>query len=66
MQNEQHQSDDTEFDFAVVWRRAQYRRTDDIGPWLGRLLEKTRVWVLAVAASRRDASVQKARSSALV
>jgi hypothetical protein len=66
MQNQQHQSDNSEFDLAVVWRTAQYRRAEDIGPWLGRLLEKTRAWVWAVTAARRDPSAQKARSSALV
>jgi hypothetical protein len=66
MQNEQHQSDSSEFDLAVVWRTAQYRRSADIGPWLRPLLEKTRAWVLAVIAARRDAPGQKARSSALV
>lgn len=66
MQNEQHQSDSSEFDLAVVWRAAQYRRADDIGPWLSHLLEKTRAWILLAAASRRDALGKKARSSAAV
>ena len=66
MQNEQHQSESSEFDLAVVWRAAQYRRADDMGPWLGRLLEKTGAWLSTVIASRRDALGKKARSSAAV
>jgi hypothetical protein len=66
MQNEQHKSDDLEFDFAEVWRTAHYRRADDIGPWLGRWLQKASASVLAIAASRRDIPGQKPRSSALV
>ena len=63
MRNEQHQSDSSEFDLAVVWRTAQYRRAEDIGPWLGRWLEKTRAWVLAVTAARQDAPAQKIQIS---
>jgi hypothetical protein len=66
MQNEQHQSESSEFDLAVVWRAAQYRRADDIGPWLAHLLEKTKAWILVATASRRDALGKKARSSAAV
>jgi hypothetical protein len=66
MQNEQHQSENTEFDFAQVWRTAQYRRADDVGPWLERLLEKTRAWILTATVARRPSPRQKARSPAVV
>jgi hypothetical protein len=64
MQNEQHQSDSSEFDLAVVWRAAQYRRADDIGPSLGRWLQRTGAWISTVIASRRT-EPGKARSSAV-
>jgi hypothetical protein len=38
--SEQHQSDRDAFDFAEIWRGAQYSRAADFGTWLRLFFER--------------------------
>jgi hypothetical protein len=41
----QHEQQDS-FDFAEIWRGAQYRRSDDVGPWFKHFVETARAWAV--------------------
>lgn len=47
----EREEDKTEFDTAEVWRKAQRRREEDIGTWLGNYFEKRRLRAADAVAS---------------